>query len=178
MSPPQSIIDLQVAISDVEQLLLTYQQTHASYVTDLKSGLHTESKVNLAKLTSLNARIESRLNYIQETSKILQDKNITYRNDITTKDGDISSLIETIQKNTTELRNLQSRQNFQKKEVESTKLLADSNYYHLVGFFIIYAIIAYFLIQMFTTDSSGRAETIILILGISIFIYYFIDYAF
>ncbi len=178
MSPPQkpqSIIDLQTAISDVEQLLLTYQQTHASYVTDLQSGLHTESKVSLAKLKSLNERIESRLAYIQETSKKLQHKKSQYRSDITTNDGDIAALIEQIRKNSRELQNLDSRQHFQKKEVETTKLLADSNYYHLVGFFIIYAIVAYHLIKTFTTEDSGRSETIILILGISIFIYYFVD---
>lgn len=178
MSPPQkpqSIIDLQTAISDVEQLLLTYQQTHASYVTDLQSGLHTESKVSLAKLKSLNERIESRLAYIQETSKKLQHKNAHYRSDIKTNDGDIAALIEQIRKNSRELQNLDTRQHFQKKEVETTKLLADSNYYHLVGFFIIYAIVAYHLIKTFTTEDSGRSETIILILGISIFIYYFVD---
>lgn len=175
---PQSIIDLQSAISDLEQLLLTYQQTHASYVTDIKSGLHKESNVNLNKLESLNERIESKLNYIKSTSKELQEKNILYKNDITTTEADIAELIEHIKTNKIELKNIQSRHNFQKREVETTKLSADSNYYHLVGFFIIYVIIAYFLIKTFTTDSSGRAETLILILGISILIYYFIDNTF
>ena len=182
MSPAQkanpSILDLQVAITDVEQLIMTYQQTHASYETDLRSGLHTKSRESLAKLKELNDKIESRLKYIQTTSEDIKKKNTLYGRSITTADGEIASILGEIKKNKIELKNLQTKQNFQRREMDTTRLLVDSNYYHLVGFFIIYAIIAYFLVKTFATESSGGAETIILILGVSIFIYYFIEYTF
>ena len=182
MTPMQksnpSILDLQVAISDVEQLMMVYQQAHASYEADLKAGQHTKKNENLAKLKRLNEKIESKLKYIQTTSKDIKTKNTLYGNSITTSDSEIVSILDEIKKNNTKLKNLQSTQQFQRREIDTTRLLADSNYYHLVGFFIIYAIIAYFLVKTFATESSGGAETIILILGISIFIYYFIEHTF
>lgn len=173
-----SIIDLQVAITDVEQLMLTYQQKHETYVTNLKAGLHTKSADSLATLKILNKQIETKLIYIQTASAGIKTKNALYGNGITTSDGELDTIIGEIQKKNIVLQNLQTKQNFQRREMSTTKLLADSNYYHLVGFFIIYSIMAYFLVKMFTTETSGGAETIILILGASIFIYYFIEQTF
>ena len=182
MSPTQntnpSMLDLQEAISDVEQLIMTYQQTHASYVTDLKSGLHTKSSESLAQLKTLNDRIEEKIHYIQTTSNDIKNKNSLYKHNITTTDSELDSILHDIQNKSSELTNLQKKQAFQHKEIETTRLLADSNYFHLVAFFIIYSIIAYFLIKTFAIESSGSAESIILILGISIFIYYFIEHTF
>jgi hypothetical protein len=182
MTPAQksnpSILDLQVAITDVEQLMLTYQQKHETYVTNLKAGLHTKSADSLATLKILNKQIETKLIYIQTASAGIKTKNALYGNGITTADGELDTIIGEIQKKNIVLQNLQTKQNFQRREMSTTKLLADSNYYHLVGFFIIYSIMAYFLVKMFTTETSGGAETIILILGASIFIYYFIEQTF
>ena len=182
MSPTQntnpSMLDLQGAISDVELLIMAYQQTHASYVTDLEAGLHTKSSESLSKLKTLNDKIKEKITYIQTTSADIKNKNSLYKNSITTTDAELDAILDDIKNKNTVLKNLQKQQAFQHKEIETTRLLADSNYYHLVAFFIIYSVIAYFLIKTFATESSGSAETIILILGISIFIYYFIEHTF
>ena len=78
-NPYPSMIDLQVSISDVEQLLTSYQQAHQSYITDLKAGLHKESKLNLDKMRTLNDRIISRLDYIQEISNKISSQESIYK---------------------------------------------------------------------------------------------------
>lgn len=173
-----SILDLQGAISDVEQLIMTYQQTHASYITDLQTGSHTKSSESLATLKTLNDQIEQKITFIQTTSADIKNENVLYKNSITTTDAELDAILDDIKNKNTVLTNLQTKQNFQRKEIDTTRLLADSNYFHLVAFFIIYSIIAYFLVKTFATESSGSAESIILILGISIFIYYFIEHTF
>jgi len=177
-NPYPSMIDLQASISDVEQLLTSYKQAHQSYVTDLQSGLHQESKLQLAKMKTLNDRIESRLEYIQNTSHKINTRENVYKNNIKQIDNEISSIFSAVRKNKTDLKNLQSRRNFHKGEIETTGLAANSNYLHLVVFFIVYAIIAYYLMNAISTEQSGKAETMILILGVSIFIYYFMENTF
>ena len=102
MTPVQksnpSILDLQVAITDVEQLMLTYQQEHETYVTNLKAGLHTKSAASLATLKILNKQIETKLIYIQTTSADIKTKNALYGNGITTADGELDTIIGEIQK--------------------------------------------------------------------------------
>ena len=181
MAPKQpypSMIDLQSSISDVDQLLTSYKQAHQSYVTDVQSGLHKESKLQLTKLKTLNDRIDSRLEYIKQTSHKINDQENIYKNNTTQIDGNISSIFDAVRKNKKQLRQLQSQHNFHKGEIESANLAANSNYAHLVIFFIIYAVVAYFLMTAINTNESGQVEIIILILGISIFIYYFLENTF
>jgi len=181
MAPKQpypSMLDLQASISDVDQLLTSYKQAHQSYVTDVQSGLHKESKLQLAKLKTLNDRIDSRVEYIKQTSHKINERENTYKNNTTQIDGNISSIFDAVRKNKKQLQQLQSQHNFHKGEIESMNLAANSNYAHLAIFFIIYAVIAYFLMAAINTKKSGQAETMILILGISIFIYYFLENTF